>query len=264
MGHLREKYTKDYFLGAIDEESKLSRSVAGFESFKSGKLDKRYKHYLGFLQLKGKTVLDIGFGRGEIIQYCALNGANKVVGIDFSENAWQIASGITKDLQNVELYVLEAKDMSFENEYDIIFLLDVIEHIPDFEMETVYRKIHSALKMDGLVLIQTPFFKSTEEHDHSDLIEATKGMHCNKQTRSILADSMTKNNFHKYSINVWSKTDSFYLPYFIFATKLTLINTILELAKILRKWTSRARHPLRTLKNAYNKLSARYDQDDKA
>ena len=247
MGHLREKYTKDYFLGAIDEENKQPCSVAGFESFKRGKLDKRYKRYLGFLQLKGKTVLDIGFGRGEIIQYCASNGAKKVVGIDFSENACQIASEITKDLQNVELYVLE----------------DVIEHIPDFEMETVYRKIHSALRMDGLVLIQTPLFRSTEEHDRSDMIEATKGMHCNKQTRSTLSDSMTKNNFRKYSINVWSKSDSFHLPYFILATKLTLINILLELLNITIKWSNRALHPLRTLKNAYKKLLAQDYHDDK-
>lgn len=75
MGYVKEKYTKDYFLGSTDKETNEAYGAAGAESFKSGRVDKRYTRYLTFLNLKDKEVLDIGCGRGDVVHYCIKRGA---------------------------------------------------------------------------------------------------------------------------------------------------------------------------------------------
>jgi 2-polyprenyl-3-methyl-5-hydroxy-6-metoxy-1,4-benzoquinol methylase len=66
----------------------------------------------------------------EVVNYCAKAGASE----------------FNKDNHNVELLEMEAKDMEFRDLFDVIFAVDVIEHIPDEEMQLVYSKVYSALK----------------------------------------------------------------------------------------------------------------------
>lgn len=247
MGHMKEKYTKDYFLGSVDTEVNRIFGVDGFDSFNQGQIDAKYMLFLKNLDLRDKVVLDIGFGRGEVVNYCAKAGAKRVIGIDFSEDAIKIASEFNKDNPNVELLKIEAKDMEFRNLFNIIFAIDVIEHIPDAEMQLVYGKIHSALKNEGLLILNTPFFKSTKSKDCSDLVPATHGMHCNKQTKKKLNDDLIKYKFHRYSIYVWSKSDRFSWPVSLYAM-------ILNIKCFLSIWLGRIAHPKRTLIRLYNRL----------
>ena len=174
MGYVKEKYTKDYFLGSTDKETNEAYGAAGAESFKSGRVDKRYTRYLTFLNLKDKEVLDIGCGRGDVVHYCAKAGSKMVLGIDFSNDAINIAADFNAGYPNVELIQMEATDIDFHEVVDVVFLLDVIEHIPDEEMQVVYRKIYSALKNNGLLILNTPFYKSSADKDCSDLDTGNK------------------------------------------------------------------------------------------
>ena len=239
MGRLKKKYTKKYFLGSIDKKTNKVYGVAGFESFKNGHINERYERLLSNLHLKGKVVLDIGCGRGEVVNYCAKKGAKIIIGIDFSEYAIKIASKLNRDNSNVKLIKLEAKDIKFRDKFDIIFMLDVIEHIPDKEMQLIYSKIYSALKNKGILILNTPFFKSLEYKDHSDFIPAVCGMHCNKQTEEKLNADLINHKFKKYSIDVWGKSDKFSLRIFLYANAQNS-------RKFVLKWFSRIIHPKRT------------------
>lgn len=247
MGHLKEKYTKEYFLGSVDKKTNKVYGVAGFESFKSGHIDKRYKRFLRNLNLKDKVVLDIGCGRGEVIHYCAKQGAQRIVGIDFSKEAIEIASKFNRNNSNVKLIEMEAKHINFENVFDAVFMLDIIEHIPDEEMQLIYPKIYSALKKNGILILHTPIFKSLGDKDHSDFVPVTSGMHCNKQTKEKLNNDLAKHKFRKYSLNVWSKSDKFSLSVFLYVN-------ILNLRDFLLKWSGRITHPKRTLKRIFRRL----------
>ena len=209
MGHLKEKYTREYFLGAVDEATGLAYGADGRSG--SGQLHPRYNRLLPRRHLKGKIILDVGCGRGEVVDYCARNGAREVIGIDFSEAATQLASELNKDNLNVKLKTMEAISLDFENTFDIIFALDVIEHIPDGEMQIVYARMHSALKEKGFTVLHTPIFKSMNDKDESDSIPAVSGMHCNKQTLEKLNRDLLNHRFRRYSFNVWGKSVSFSL-----------------------------------------------------
>lgn len=256
MGYLKEKYTKEYFLGAVDKETNKIYGVDGFESFKKGHIDKRYLRFLRFLDIEAKEILDIGCGRGEVVNYCARKGTRKVVGTDFSEDAVRIASELNKSNPNAEIIEMEAKDIIFENKFDIIFMLDVIEHITDEEMQGIYPRVYRALKKNGMLILNTPIFSSTNSHDESDRIPATKGIHCNKQTKEKLSDDLLKYNFRKYTINVWRKSEKVLLSQYLYAA---ILNIRLRLDSFLLKWLNRIRHPGRTLNNLIKRFRGRYN-----
>jgi hypothetical protein len=56
MGYVREKYTKDYFLGSVDKEVNRIYGVEGFDSFNQGRIDAKYKLFLKKLDLRNKVV----------------------------------------------------------------------------------------------------------------------------------------------------------------------------------------------------------------
>ena len=176
-----EQYTRDYYLGAIDAETGKKYGAAGAEAFKAGKIDGRYMRFLRTLPLKGKTVVDIGCGRGDIVRAAAMR-ARRVTGIDYSVDSCYLAGQATSHLPNVRISWLDITKFQLIRQHEVIFMLDVIEHIPQKDMAKVYWMIYRALKDDGVLIIDTPMYKSRDAKDSSDAIPATQGMHCNKQT----------------------------------------------------------------------------------
>lgn len=59
--------------------------------------------------LKGKSVLDLGCGDGHFSKYCVENGAEKVIGVDISNNMIERANKINKD-NNIEFVCLPIED----------------------------------------------------------------------------------------------------------------------------------------------------------
>lgn len=75
----------------------------------------------------GERILDIGCGRGEIIQKCTKQGA-LTVGMDYSQDAVQIA----KNNGNPRIVRATATQLPFMKEtFDKILLMEVIEHLDD-------------------------------------------------------------------------------------------------------------------------------------
>lgn len=146
-----------------DEEYFLS-SCNGYEIYQETRgrvLNRRMQLSLMIANLKREqSILDVGCGRGELAFHCALQGC-KVLGIDYSPSAIKIASDtvlqLPVDLQkNVELKQIDAKEMVFRNEFfDIIFMIDVIEHLYDWELKKVIEKCRSYLKKGGKLVVHT-------------------------------------------------------------------------------------------------------------
>lgn len=222
MGYVKEKYIREYFLGSIDKETGKAYGVDGFKSFTRGLIDNRYAKFLKNINLKNKAILDIGCGRGEVLSYCLKNGCEKAVGIDFSKDALDIAREFNRDNPGVELIEMEARDMEFKNEFDVVFLLDVIEHIPDEEMQLVYSRVYAALKEGGMVVLNTPLFNSSYDIDETNYMSPVKGMHCNKQTKEKLRDDLKRNGFRRYTLYVWGKSQKISLPILLYVFKQNL------------------------------------------
>src|SRR5215831_19821353 len=91
MGYVQEKYTKAYFLRRNDQGQPTGYGVIGLEDFERGGIRLQDKALLDPLDFKGKSVLELGFGRGEALKYALDHGATQVVGVDFSADALAIA-----------------------------------------------------------------------------------------------------------------------------------------------------------------------------
>ncbi len=199
MGHLEEKYTADYFLGGVDADSGCSYGVAGHQEFRANMPDHRHLQEFEFCSslvgsLAGKDVLEIGFGRGDHIALFLEAGVSSYSGIDFSSSAVAIAESRFRD-QRVHLSCTDATELDADQAYDVVTLYDVVEHIPVFEMDVVWEKVHRALRPTGHVVVSTPIFDNPNAGDHTDDIPSVAGVHCHKQTWGTLVRACLKHGF---------------------------------------------------------------------
>ena len=209
MGIYREKYTNEYFTGKSSTGEDLNYGATKYVD-DSGLyiLRPHDKTILQKISFSNKRVLCLGCGRGEEIIYAIEQGANFGIGIDFSQFAINIATDLAqaKHLENVQFFVQDAN--SFVNDYfqnycsdesnkfDIVIMLDFIEHVPRLELSEILRNLHKIINNKCLLTINTPCYKydndviqqgfnlNNNENclDTIDINPNTKGMHCNKYT----------------------------------------------------------------------------------
>ncbi|MFH1229156.1 MAG: class I SAM-dependent methyltransferase [Candidatus Aenigmatarchaeota archaeon] len=107
----------------------------------------RYMHFLNNIKkIKGKKILELGSGSGSLTEIMSKN--NKVFGVDIepSEKAIKHSKFIIWDLNKKIKY----KDNSF----DIIFAMEVLEHLN--QPEVAMKEAHRLLKNNGLMYIDVP------------------------------------------------------------------------------------------------------------
>lgn len=213
MGYMQEKYKKEYFLKRDADGNNTTFGVAGIEEFHLGTIRYADKDILDRINVAGKTVLDIGCGRGEAVKYSYEKGAGKVIGVDFSEDALSIATDyINKNAIKVELHCKDA--LQFINEYassiangqrkqiDIVLMLDSVEHIPRSELTELFKSLKSVICHRGLIAVNTPHFGIDNDviaeglkdlaWDGTEAQDCTAGMHCNRYTKYSFRSYMRK------------------------------------------------------------------------
>ena len=107
----------------------------------------------------GMRILDIGCGRGEVVLHCGRLGISGV-GVDYSEQAISLAekakarhSPLERQLMN--FICSDIRDLGVETFFDRIFLLDLVEHLHDWELSELLRTCFGLLKNDGALIIHT-------------------------------------------------------------------------------------------------------------
>ncbi len=147
-------YSKHYFM--TDNE--------GYSEYIRGLDANIHSKFAAALKISNPTqkdvVLDVGCGRGELIYYCARRGA-KVLGIDYSKAAVDIANETIKKLsENLRHRAMaEVGDIvgySFREKYSIIFMIEIAEHMYDWQLMEAFRKIERILDDSGRLIIMTP------------------------------------------------------------------------------------------------------------
>jgi 2-polyprenyl-3-methyl-5-hydroxy-6-metoxy-1,4-benzoquinol methylase len=97
-----------------------------------------------------KSILDIGAGTGDFLQYCK-DHKYEVTGTEPSATARKIARA-----KGIELY--ESIDQLLDQKFDVITMWHVLEHIPNlFEC---LEQLKSLLKENGKLIVAVPNFKS--------------------------------------------------------------------------------------------------------
>ena len=152
-------YTKDYYLSDCE----------GFRQFQKSQgkvLSPRLKKVFRLAEVKpGMKVLDIGFGRGELLLKAAKSGAI-AFGIEYSEAALKITEEAMKQWTrkspeiNENCFPLKSNAalLPFKNKvFDVIILSDMIEHLFPEELLNCFKECFRVLKPGGkLVLHTTP------------------------------------------------------------------------------------------------------------
>ena len=201
MGYAQDKYTKAYFLRRDEKGNPTAYGVIGLEEFEKGGIRQQDELLLAPLDFRGKAVLELGFGRGEAIKYALEHGAKEVVGVDFSEDATAIARQFLKQHRlTAEIICADAlefvKRETGRRRFDLVLMLDVLEHIPRAECANLLKQMLGILSPKALLVINTPVFGADNDvlaeglkfraRDESDDFPETSGMHCNRYTKASL------------------------------------------------------------------------------
>ena len=100
--------------------------------------------------VKNSKILDFGCASGEFVNY--LKNDYNIKGIDFSNNAIDIAKKKYFDIENSFYYYNQLEEL--DDDFDIIVLWDVIEHVK-YPLETILL-LKQHLKKDGIIILSTP------------------------------------------------------------------------------------------------------------
>lgn len=103
---------------------------------------------------KDANILDYGCGPGYLIKFL-LNAGYKTSGMDFTHESVDIANEKYKGKNNFRgAYYFD--ELSCNNQFDVIFNIEVIEHLTDDYLDDMFSKYKQLLTDDGIVIITTP------------------------------------------------------------------------------------------------------------
>ena len=99
--------------------------------------------------LKGKKILDLGCGEGEMSRFFLEQGAQSVVGVDVSQN--MINEARKKQVDNLEFRILPMEELSsIEDKFDIVFSSLAFHYVEDFMK--LMQDVSSKLNKGGCLL----------------------------------------------------------------------------------------------------------------
>lgn len=104
------------------------------------------------------AAIDLGGGVGGWVRYLAQRRSSlyrTLALADSSRTALRMAGGALPD--SVSRYQIDLMNLGWHDRWDVAFLLDVIEHLPD-DVQAM-RQARAALKPGGLLFVTTPAFQ---------------------------------------------------------------------------------------------------------
>jgi len=154
-------YTDDYYL----------TNCHGYEDFVTSggrRVGPRFVKALSLAgDLRGKRVLDVGCGRGELVLQSALRGAD-AWGIDYAQAAVDIArralAGAEPELQSrMHVEQMDVKGLTFDDaSFDAVFMMDVVEHLYPHELARALDELRRIMRPGGVLVLHTSPNKTFE------------------------------------------------------------------------------------------------------
>lgn len=206
-------YTKEYYLNECD----------GYEEFvtSGGRvLPKRLMLALSYAEIRpGMRVLDVGCGRGETLLWLEERGA-KAYGVDYAKEALLLAKTTLRFAGKSDCCIIiaaNAQRLPFADEsFDLVLLLDVVEHLYSWELTQTLTEIWRVLKYSGWLIVHTapnlwyyrfgyPIYRFIQRvrglhlpKDPRDRFIYHRHVHVNEQSPTSLARALRCVGFHSH------------------------------------------------------------------
>mgnify|MGYP001133558003 CR=1 FL=1 len=137
------------------------------------------KHFILLWQIFRKyeieNILEIGTGVGVITKFLSYK-YNKITSIDISENNIKL---VNKYLPfNVSLINKSIMDYNTESKYDLILLLDTLEHIPKTSHTKLFKKLSSIMNNNAHIIltIPNPYYTKYTINDNPKILQVVDEM----------------------------------------------------------------------------------------
>lgn len=145
-------------------ESYVSKAKSNWEN--KAEVDK----FLSYLH--GKSVLDVGCGTGELLEYCFDKGF-AVSGIDISSEMLKVSKKAVPTAKLQELTVYDLNQLS--EKYDGIMATYLFVHIPKDKINQVVKELNTLLNDNGVIMIVFTSAENANEYMvNYELNEVTK------------------------------------------------------------------------------------------
>jgi 2-polyprenyl-3-methyl-5-hydroxy-6-metoxy-1,4-benzoquinol methylase len=131
--------------------------------FKFKQFEFNYRKYFP-KDLSTAVLLDVGIGRGEMLSCMKNWGGQNFLGVDISPSTIQFCRSLNLPCELVPDSTKYLNDNP--STFDVITLLDVLEHIPKHSIIDFLMALHKALKPGGVLIIQVPNLQAPDGHLH--------------------------------------------------------------------------------------------------
>lgn len=158
------------------------------------------------IELKGK-ILDYGCGNGNFMNYLSIEYPNnEIYGLDFSQVSVEKSILKNKGNTNVKSIInFSELDKNFtDNSFDIIFLIETIEHLRTDILNNTLNIIHRLLKPGGYFIVTTPFNEDLKAHSvYCPFCDAAHHhmQHLQSFTIERMSDILKDHNFSPIDVN---------------------------------------------------------------
>lgn len=129
-----------------------------------------HSHYLSILRTSvellkpftGQKLLDVGCGDGRFCFELRHENIN-TIGIDYSKRAIAFAKAFNP---SGKFFVGDITKFSYKNYFDIVTLVEVLEHIPPNDIEKFVASLHQLIKPGGRLLVSVPSINLPIQEKH--------------------------------------------------------------------------------------------------
>ena len=117
-------------------------------------LDLKYEAEKYFDINSNLKILDFGCGIGLSIPYLRKHFKNSILyGCDYSKKSIEKCIETNKNINNLHLLSSNGVDIPFLEKFDIIFIANVMRHIPRKNQEIVLKNLKACLKENGFIMM---------------------------------------------------------------------------------------------------------------
>ena len=138
----------------------VTSGQAGSETKSAGAVSAQRRPYLTDVVTKfvpankGARISDLGCGHGELVHLLQETGYASTEGVDISEE--QIELGKRSGVHNIHAGSIVEYLQGRKGEFDVLFLMDVLEHLERQELFDLLTLVFEALKPGGRMIVHVP------------------------------------------------------------------------------------------------------------